>query len=235
MRDGTCVPGVHVTAEQYCAGLNSSVVLVGTLLFDGVSSESLTTIDTNVLEADIGLMIPSSTIAIKSWTHSDDGLKVHFSATFLSDSNLLYYHNHVDDLVAKVSNSLSSSISSGVFQEQLSLGLSSAGNSQNYVLRSSSSVILQDVSIYSLAYIPVNKDGSHSSPIEIVTSPIDNTVTKSSSHGTIYTLSTIGIYALVTVGIVLLGVVAVVVKSNMKKRTHEPLPTDSSHVDGSSA
>jgi len=234
IKDGKCIPGARITSTKYCAGLQSSVVLTGSLLFSDVRTSFLSSADTTVLEKDIGLVIPSSSIAIKSWTQSNEGLRVHFSAAFTSDKELVYFPSNVDNLISNVETSLSSSISTGVFGDQLASGLLGFAGTQNDALRSSSSITLEEVSLFSVSYLDTS-DAQRSSPIEIVTAPVETTTVHTKPSGTIYTITSVGVYALVTVGIVLLGVAGVAVRYLSRKRTHDPLPTDSAHADNLSA
>jgi hypothetical protein len=226
MREGSCVAGAKLSAEEYCAGLLSSVILSGSLVLGGVNADAFSTLDASVLESDLKLLMPATGVAIKSWTNTNSGLRVHFSADLKSDVNLLYFHSNVDTLVSTIQSDLSTSIANGVFKDQLNNALDAFPNTQNDILRGCTEITLEDVSLYSVGYVAAEGDSQKSS-IEIVTSPIGDTPSTTRSH--VYAISSAGAYALVTLGLVSLAVVAVAVRLMSRKRSHELLPTDSSH------
>lgn len=228
MRNGVCVAGAKLSAEEYCAGLLSNVVISGSLILGGVNAESFTTLDATVLESDLKLLMPTTGVAIKSWTNSDNGLRVHFSANIESDVNLLFFHSNLDNMVSTIRSDLSLSVSNGVFKDQLNNALDAFPNTQNDILRACTEITLEDLALYSVGYVAADGDSQKSS-IEIVASPIDDNNTPSRSQDSLFTMSSTGVYALVTLGVVSLAVVAVAVRLMSRKKSHELLPTDSSH------
>jgi hypothetical protein len=227
MNNGACVAGLTVSAEDICDGLLSSVVLSGSLLLGGVNSASFSSADAEALETDLKLMVPANSITIKSWINTNNDLRVHFSANFLSASDLVYYHANVVNFAASIETDLATSIANGVFKDQLNIALDAIPNTQADALRACTEITLEDVSIYSLALVSPNP-GAQSSKIEIVAAPLETTAS-TDSHSIFDTISSTGVYVLVTAGIVSLGFVAVAVRMMSRKRTHELLPTDSVH------
>jgi hypothetical protein len=226
MKNGACVAGVKVAAADICDGVLSTVVLSGSLLLGGINSAAFSSTDAEVLESDLKLMIPANSIAIKSWTNTGDDLRVHFSANFLSGAELVYYHANVVNFATTIKTDLSTSISSGVFKDQMNLALDALPNTQSDILRSCTEITLEDMTIYSLGFVSASSEAQNT-PIEIISMPVETTA--STDPDSVYTLTSTAVYVLVTVGIVSVGLVAVAVRVMSRKRTHELLPSESSH------
>jgi len=156
MHHGKCTAIAKLSASDYCSGLESLAVFVGSLLFSGVHAGTLSTYATSVLENAIqtSVALPSAKVAVTGLVHSDAGLLVNFLLS--ADMRDMHMIGMYDDMVEAFSDALYagllSACSGGYISNLLDLKLGSG----DALLSSGGSVSVSSFELQRVEYLSLS-------------------------------------------------------------------------------
>eukprot|EP00602_Paraphysomonas_sp_CaronLab_P003918 CAMPEP_0185017106 /NCGR_PEP_ID=MMETSP1103-20130426/60_1 /TAXON_ID=36769 /ORGANISM="Paraphysomonas bandaiensis, Strain Caron Lab Isolate" /LENGTH=966 /DNA_ID=CAMNT_0027546363 /DNA_START=40 /DNA_END=2940 /DNA_ORIENTATION=+ len=222
MKAGKCHPGPKLTAEEYCDTLESMAVLTGSILLSGVQSGDLSSLDEKILATDLGTLFTNAhKITLLGWKHVEEGLEASFEVTMaVSDAHVF---SDVETVVDNIKSHLETTLVDGNFIAELSAELDHHPNTKHDVLRSAKTVSLEHLEVAETYFVHAEEQSTQ--PVEVVLPSSSSASEKSADSFRLTAVS--GVVVLVGTVVVVAGVALALMT---RRRTHELLPADSTHL-----
>lgn len=232
MKKGKCIPGVKLSADNFCEGIESVATFHAILALDGIT-DSLTEVDTLMLQKVVTASVAgASNVVVVSTEQVDSKLNVEFSMDFSTEK--AGYDGTNADMVEAFSDSIatgiSNSVAQGYYMSLLNQELDSLSSS-NDILTSVTGVEFISFSLYAITYTDIGSTevSSGVSETEHVTSSVS--ILSNEEHNSFmseYGTGLIAFVAIIAVGGIVLGLIAKSSRSD-SNAVHVPLSDQSDH------